>query len=246
MKATRKIGYPKNFFTTIRLSFLELNKYIISEKILPLFFKWMLLSFYILIMSSCEANEEDTHPEDISNFMLIENPEKVIKVNLFYVESETSIHQSDYHLDEAEFFEYLNGYYFHKYGIGLELAQSQSLVNDELYDLRDNRGGEPSTFFMQCADSYEKDKLNIYIIKRSNIIGIAGMGRSQRVLLTYENLFTSTSPHEIGHALGLFHDDETVNIMSTTLDKQSRKHFNHVQEEKMKKRIDMINTNNAL
>ncbi len=194
----------------------------------------------MLILPFLACSHDDDHgPEDMG-IMFVENPERTIKVNIFYVETEETSDKSSYNLDEGEFIEYLNGYYFHRYGIGLELGESRVLINSELYDLRDNQGSEPSTFFMQTQDSYEEDKINIYIIKRSNIIGIAGMGRIQRVLLTYENLFTSTSPHEIGHSLGLFHNDEVKNIMSTTLDKQSRQVFNGNQEDKMKKRIDEL------
>lgn len=170
-------------------------------------------------------------------------PEKIIKVNIIYVESSETLNKSSYTLDEVEFINYLNGEYFHKFGIGLELGESKSLVNEELYDLRDNEGSEPSTFLMQSQESYDKSKVNIYIVKRCNILGIAGIGRDQRVLITDENLFTSTAPHEIGHALGLFHSRESENIMNT-VDKDSRHNFNEDQETKIKKRIDEINLKN--
>lgn len=169
-------------------------------------------------------------------------PEKIVKVNIIYVESSETLDKSSYTLNEAEFINYLNGEYFHRFGIGLELGESKSLVNEELYDLRDNEGSEPSTFLMQSRESYDKSKVNIYIVKRCNILGIAGIGRDQRVLITDENLFTSTAPHEIGHALGLFHSHEAENIMNT-VNKDSRHNFNETQEKKIKKRIDEINLN---
>ncbi len=201
--------------------------------------KKLLLIISLLSFLSC-SSEEDHSPENIMDMVFVENPERTIKVNIIYVESQDTSDKSSYNLNEKDFINYLNGYYFHRLGIGLEIDESKKMVNDELYDLTDNQGSEPSTFFTQSQETYDKNKINIYIIKRSNIRGIAGMGRSQRVLLTDEHLFTSTSPHEIGHALGLFHTHETGNIMSTE-EKALRQSFNRDQEEKIKKRIDQIN-----
>ena len=200
--------------------------------------KKLLLLISIFLFLSC--TKDDAYGSEIMEEIFVENPERIVKVNIFYVLADESSSKSEYNLNEQEYLDYLNGYYFHRYGIGLELGESKELVNEELYDLRDNKGSEPSTFFMQCRESYSKDRINIYIIKRSNIVGIAGIGRAQRVLITDENLFTSTSPHEIGHSLGLFHHDEQKNIMSTTLDKHSRQFFNPEQEGIIKKRIDQI------
>ncbi|PKV49395.1 matrixin [Aquimarina sp. MAR_2010_214] len=194
----------------------------------------------IPFLLSCSAGDDlnsvDVEPEFVAL-------EKIIKVNIIYVESSETSNKSSYTLNEAEFINYLNGEYFHRFGIGLELGESKSLINEELYDLRDNAGSEPSTFLMQSRESYDKSKVNIYIVKRCNILGIAGIGRDQRVLMTDENLFTSTAPHEIGHALGLFHSHESENIMNT-INKDSRHNFNKDQEKKIKKRIDEINLNN--
>ncbi|AXT61244.1 hypothetical protein D1816_13110 [Aquimarina sp. AD10] len=200
--------------------------------------KKLLFIATIFLSLSC-SNGDDFEPVYMDK-IFVENPERTVKVNIIYVENEGDAKRS-YNFNEQEFMNYLNGYYFHRLGIGLELNESKVLANEELYDLRDNVGSEASTFFMQSQDSYEKGKLNIYIIKRSNIIGVAGMGRNQRVLLTDTNIFNSTSPHEIGHALGLFHDDEITNIMSTTLNKDLRQSFNEEQEKRIEKRIDQIN-----
>ncbi len=194
----------------------------------------------IPLLLSCSAGDDLDSIGIEPEFMA---PEKIVKINIIYVESSETLHKSSYTLNEAEFINYLNGKYFHRFGIGLELGESKSLVNEELYDLRDNEGSEPSTFLMQSRESYDKSKVNIYIVKRCNILGIAGIGRDQRVLITDENLFTSTAPHEIGHALGLFHTHEAENIMNT-VDKGSRYNFNKDQEKKIKKRIDEINSNN--
>ncbi len=203
----------------------------------------ILLFIFTFFFLSCEKPEEDDTLEMEQIF--VENPERIIKVNIFYIESQKSSKQSSYSLDEADYIDYLNGYYFHRLGIGLELEKSSSIVNDDLYDLRDNRGGEPSTFLMQSKKTYDKNKLNIYIIKRSNIYGIAGIGRDKRVLITDHHLYTSSSPHEIGHALGLFHNDEDGNIMNCgVVNKDERRFFNNTQQEKMKKQIDNINFNN--
>lgn len=195
-------------------------------------------SFFLLfMMTSCQADHVDTASSIVP--MFVESPEKSIKVNIFYVAQDKKTANTSYTRNEKRFIDFLNGNYFHRFGIGLELASVQTIVNKELYDLRDNEGGEPSTFFMQSRATYEKDKLNIYIIKRENIIGIAGMGRDQRVLLTDTNMYTSTSPHEIGHALGLFHSKEKGNIMNTM--KDQRMHFNPKQMYQLRKCIDMIN-----
>ncbi|WP_103069898.1 matrixin family metalloprotease [Aquimarina sediminis] len=221
------------------LSFFNRNRY---KGSLRLQCTLVLLLFSMFIFSSCEKDTD--HSPNYMEKIFVENPERIIKVNIIYVEAEESSNRSSYSLDEKEYLDYLNGYYFHRMGIGLELDNSKTLVNEELYDLRDNVGSEPSTFFMQSQESFDKDRLNIYIIKRSNIRAIAGMGRNQRVLLTDEHLYTSTSPHEIGHALGLFHTHESGNIMSTT-ERDLRQSFNKEQEEKIKKRIDQINLTNT-
>ena len=204
--------------------------------------KPILLFLFAFFFLSCEAPEEDDTFEIEQIF--VENPERIIKVNIFYIESQKSSKKSSYSLDEADYINYLNGYYFHRLGIGLELDQSRSIVNDDLYDLRDNQGGEPSMFLMQSKRTYNKNMLNIYIIKRSNIYGIAGIGRDKRVLITDQHLYTSSSPHEIGHALGLFHNEEHGNIMNCGVNKNERRYFNKIQEDTMKKQIDNINFNN--
>ncbi|WP_024772296.1 matrixin family metalloprotease [Aquimarina macrocephali] len=194
----------------------------------------------IPLLLSCSAGDD---LDSVAIEPEFATPEKIIKVNIIYVESSETLDKSSYSLDETEFINYLNGEYFHRFGIGLELGESKSLINEELYDLRDNEGSEPSTFLMQSQESYDKSKVNIYIVKRCNILGIAGIGRDQRVLITDENLFTSTAPHEIGHALGLFHSHESENIMNT-VNKNSRHNFNEDQEKKIKNRIDQINLKN--
>ncbi len=201
----------------------------------------ILLLITTLFLFSCENHEDDTVTTELIEPMFIDNPERLVKVNIFYVESGKSANQSSYSLSERDYIDYLNGHYFHRLGIGLVLNESKTIINDDLYDLRDNQGSEPSTFLMQSKASYDKNKINIYIIKRSNIKGIAGIGRDQRVLLTDQNLYTTSSPHEIGHALGLFHSDEEENIMSYTLNKDARRYFNKTQEERMKRQIDKIN-----
>ncbi|MCK8522486.1 hypothetical protein M0D21_12955 [Aquimarina sp. D1M17] len=201
-------------------------------------FKLAFIFTAIFFLFSCSAEEAENEPTEE---IFVENPGRKVKVNIFYVENDGGSNEMSGKINEQEFIRFLNGYYFHRIDIGLELGKTVNLVNEELYDLRDNQGSEPSTFLMQTKESYDKNCLNIYIIKRSNIIGIAGMGRNQRVLLTDEFLYSSTSPHEIGHALGLFHIEEAGNIMSIR-DKHSRKNFNIEQEEKMKKKIDRIST----
>lgn len=234
-----------NSIEQIKILFQTFFNKINFEISLKLKYTLVLFLVSIFVFPSCESDNDNDHGPEYMEKIFIENPARVIKVNIIYVEStESSKLSSSYNLDEKDFMDYLNGYYFHRLGIGLELESSKSMINEELYDLRDNVGSEPSTFFMQSQESFDTDKLNIYIIKRSNIRGIAGMGRNQRILLTDENLYTSTSPHEIGHALGLFHTHESGNIMNTE-EKDLRQTFNKEQEEKIKKRIDQINSHNS-
>jgi len=200
--------------------------------------KQLLLFIFILLFLSC-ANDDDYYFDPIVQISA-KDISRIVKVNIFYVKSKTSP-KSKYNLDEIKYLEYLNTTYFYKYDIRLELSNTDVLINDELYDLRDNMGNEPSIFLSNSRASHDKNKINIYIIKSRNIIGVSGIGRGLRVLLTDKSLFTSTSPHEIGHALGLFHTKETTNIMSQTPDKHLRMFFNKEQEETLKKNIDKIN-----
>ncbi|WP_106791947.1 matrixin family metalloprotease [Aquimarina sp. Aq78] len=228
----------KNFFNNFFLK-TSVNKNNAKDTFKILYQRFLFIVSIPLLLSCSASDDLDSvgvEPEFAA-------PEKIIKVNIIYVESSETLDKSSYTLDEKEFINYLNGEYFHRFGIGLELGESKSLINEELYDLRDNEGSEPSTFLMQSRESYDKSKVNIYIVKRCNILGIAGIGRDQRVLITDENLFTSTAPHEIGHALGLFHSHESENIMNT-VNKDSRHNFNETQEKKIKKRIDQINLKN--
>ncbi|EZH74340.1 hypothetical protein ATO12_11250 [Aquimarina atlantica] len=228
----------KNFFNNF------FSKILVNENntkgTLKIIYLRLLFTVSIPLLLSCSTGDDHDSIGIESEFPAIE---KIVKINIIYVESSETLDKSSYSLNETEFINYLNGEYFNRFGIGLELGESKSLVNEELYDLRDNEGSEPSTFLMQSRESYDKSKVNIYIVKRCNIRAIAGIGRDQRVLITDENLFTSTTPHEIGHALGLFHTHEAENIMNT-VDKGSRHNFNKDQERKIKKRIDEINSNN--
>lgn len=226
-------NFFNNFFSKILVN--ENN----TKDTLKIIYLRLLFTVSIPLLLSCSAGDEDDSIGIESEFPAIE---KIVKINIIYVESSETLDKSSYSLNETEFINYLNKKYFNRFGIGLELGESKSLVNEELYDLRDNEGSEPSTFLMQSRESYDKSKVNIYIVKRCNIRAIAGIGRDQRVLITDENLFTSTTPHEIGHALGLFHTHEAGNIMNT-VGKDSRHNFNKDQEKKIKKRIDEINLN---
>jgi hypothetical protein len=189
------------------------------------------------IFASCST--DDYTPLNIEP-LLIENPDKTVLVDIIYVLPSHQSNKSIYQLDEANYIKNLNGYYFHRHNIGLVLGESRSIVNNELYDLKDNRGSEDHVFMKETQKSFKSDRLNIYIIKRSNTIAIAGMGRSLRVLVTDEFINESTSPHEIGHALGLGHNDIKGNIMCRT-NPHLRKEFNQEQVDILKQNISRIN-----
>ncbi|MBW1296497.1 matrixin family metalloprotease [Aquimarina litoralis] len=164
------------------------------------------------IFASC-TTEDDYVPYQVEQ-VFSDNLEKTIKVDIIYVQPSNKASKVSYGLNETHFIDNLNGSFFHRYGIGLEMGDIKTLNNDELYDLKDNRGQEASVFLQQTQDSYREDRISVYVMKRSNTIAIAGIGKDKRALITDEFLYTSTAPHEIGHALGLHHYHEEGNIMS--------------------------------
>ena len=190
------------------------------------------------LFTSC-AVEDDYVPLSIDP-IFVDNPQQTIKVDIIYVLPTGSSNQSLYNLDESDFIKNLNGSFFHRYNIGLVLGEIKTMVNSQLYDLRDNRGSEASTFLMETKESYKKNRLNIYVIKRAHTIAIAGIGKDRRALITDEFLHTTTAPHEIGHALGLFHSHEEENLMSL-IRPHLRRNFTNTQVAKMKEHITEMN-----
>ncbi|WP_299241515.1 matrixin family metalloprotease [uncultured Aquimarina sp.] len=193
------------------------------------------LSFLFLISCAVEDNYVQFQIEQVFS----DNLEQTIKVDIIYVQSSVASSQSSYNLDETAFIQNLNGSFFHRYGIGLEIGDIQTLINDELYDLRDNSGEESRVFLAQTQDLYNKNRMNIYIMKRSHTDAIAGIGKNQRALITDEFLFTATAPHEIGHALGLFHSTIEGNVMSK-IRPHMRKDFTNAQVDQMKNAMKKI------
>ncbi len=196
----------------------------------------LILLASILILNSCTADDNE---QPYIEFMLIENPTNTILVDIIYIVSSDHPNENQYHLNEPEYLKNLNSRYFHRYDIGLILGETRSILNDELYDLKDNLGEEATTFFKETKESFRKDRLNIYVIKRANTIAIAGIGKSRRALITDEFLNKCTSPHEIGHALGLFHNSIYGNIMCQDRSAQ-RREFNQQQLEIMKRSINNV------
>ncbi len=195
----------------------------------------LLIPAFILVLTSCSTPDDSvlTYEESI----LIDNPTHTITIDIIYVLSSDNPDINEYDLNEAQYINDLNRFYFHRNDIGLELGETRSIINDELYDLKDNVGSEERTFFVETVDSYKKDRLNIYVIKRSNTRAIAGMGKDRRALITDEFLTKCTSPHEIGHALGLFHTKALGNVMCE--DKSvPRKEFSQLQVDIMIRNIN--------
>lgn len=200
--------------------------------------KILMMILCALTLISC-TYEDDSAPLFIEP-IFTENPKHVLKLDIIYVLSSDNPNKSIYHLNESEYIKTLNGCYFHRNNIGFILGESKTIINDELYNLKDNRNEEASVFLRETKASFKKDRLNIYIIKRCNTIAIAGIGKSQRALITDEFLFSSTSPHEIGHALNLPHLEVEGNIMCQ-IRPYLRKDFTRNQVQGMSDRIAAIN-----
>jgi len=191
----------------------------------------------VSIITSC-ATEDDYVPYEVEQVFL-ENLEQKIKVDIIYIQPSGNNNQTKYNLDETHFINTLNGSFFHRYGIGLEKGDSRTMIDDELYDLRDNRGEESSVFLRQTENNHNQDRISVYVMKRAHTIAIAGIGKDQRALITDEFLYTSTTPHEIGHALGLHHYPEEGNIMSQ-IRPYLRKEFSDTQIDRLKEKLKKI------
>lgn len=199
--------------------------------------KLIYLLSILLVISSCATEEDDYAPLQI-NQVLKENPEKVLKIDIIYVlPSGATESRKYYKLNAEDFIKNINGSFFNRYDIGFELGEISYINNNELYDLKDNRNEETSVFLRETQASFKKDRLNVYIMKRSNTIALAGIGKDCRVLVTDEHLYKTVTPHEIGHALGLFHHHEEGNIMSE-IRPDLRREFTYEQVGTMKSRIN--------
>ncbi|KZS42871.1 hypothetical protein AWE51_16005 [Aquimarina aggregata] len=169
------------------------------------------LVLLLFFFTSCYVSDDFIETEIEQVF--IDNPKNVMTIDIIYVLPSENQNANTYRVNPADYLNKLNGSYFNRYDIGFKLGEVRTLINDELYDLTDNVGSETSTFFKETQESFRTDRMNIYIIKRSNTIAVAGIGKNRRVLITDEFLNKCTSAHEIGHALGLYHTEEKGNIM---------------------------------
>ncbi|KAA1246881.1 matrixin family metalloprotease [Aquimarina sp. RZ0] len=199
--------------------------------------KLLKIIFFLSLFVSC-AVEDDYVPYEVEH-MFYEDLQKVIKVDIIYVQPTNKANKSSYNLDVKHFINDLNGSFFNRCSIGLELGDVKTMYNDELYDLRDDRNNENIVFMTETENDYNRDRINIYVIKRSHTVAIAGMGSNQRALITDEFLYNSTAPHEIGHALGLGHYPEEGNIMSE-IRPHLRKKFTENQMAMMQEKITQI------
>ncbi|UZO82586.1 matrixin family metalloprotease [Aquimarina sp. ERC-38] len=166
----------------------------------------------VLLFVAC-APEDDYVPTQIEP-VFTTNYDREIIVDIKFVISDDFNSSSLYDVNEKNLIENLNGSYFHRNNINLKLGEVGTFLNNELFDLKDDRGREKEVLKYVTVNSYNNERLTIYIIKRSNTIALGGVAISQRALITEEKLFESTTPHEIGHALGLEHTRTEHNIMS--------------------------------
>ncbi|KZS42907.1 hypothetical protein AWE51_16210 [Aquimarina aggregata] len=192
----------------------------------------------VLLLPSCSV-EDDSAPLFIEP-IYVNNPTFKLKLDIIYVLPNEKYAKSKYNIDESKYLDYLNGCFFNRHDIGIVLGESRTLVNPELYDLKDDRGNESAIFERETKGTCKPDRLNMYIIPRTNTIAIAGLGVTQRTLITDEFLFKTTSPHEIGHSLGLHHLDVDGNIMSR-VKPYLRKEFNSEQVSELIQQIITIN-----
>ncbi|WP_299434713.1 hypothetical protein [uncultured Aquimarina sp.] len=200
--------------------------------------KYLIPIFLVLLLPSCSV-EDDSAPLFIEPIYM-NNPTAKLLVDIIYVLPNENYDKSMYNLNESKYIDFLNGCFFNRHDIGIIMGESKTLINAELYNLKDNRNDESVIFNTETLNSYAIDRLSIYIIPRSNTIAIAGIGLRQRALITDEFLFRSTSPHEIGHALGLPHLELEGNIMCQ-IKPYLRKDFNNYQADNMIERITSIN-----
>ena len=197
--------------------------------------------FLTVLFISC-ATEDDFVQLSIEPILKDEVASE-IKLDIVYVTSERNTSGAQYGLNENDYVNHLNAIYFHRNDVGFVLGDVRTMVNDDLYDLTDNRGNETRTFLDQTEDDYDHSRVTVYIIKRSNIVAIAGIGYNQRALITDEFLYESTSPHEIGHALGLGHSDIEGNIMCQ-IKPHIRKEFSKQQADALQVTIERIKKGN--
>ncbi|WP_299605870.1 matrixin family metalloprotease [uncultured Aquimarina sp.] len=200
--------------------------------------RYLLFLFLLFLLPSCTV-EDDYVPTSIEPIFM-DNPSAKLLVDIIYVVPSKNHNQSKYAIDETRFMDFINGCFFNRHNIGFEMGESRVLINSELYDLKDNRDQESSVFNTETQDSYRQDRMNIYIIPRTNTVAIAGIGLKQRALITDEFLFTTTAPHEIGHALGLSHKEVEGNIMCR-VKPYLRKEFDSDQVDTMYNKILSIN-----
>lgn len=165
-----------------------------------------------------------------------------IKLDIVYIVSTNNTSKTQYGLNEDDYINHLNANYFHRNDVGFVLGEVRTMVNDDLYDLTDDRGNETRTFLDQTEGDYDHNRVTVYIMKRSNTVAIAGIGYNQRALITDEFLYESTSPHEIGHALGLGHSDVEGNIMCQ-IKPHIRKEFTKQQADALQVTIERIKRN---
>ncbi|MCK8521343.1 hypothetical protein M0D21_07185 [Aquimarina sp. D1M17] len=201
--------------------------------------RYLILILSVLLLPSCSV-EDDFAPLSIEPIYM-DNTAANVLVDIIYVLPNEDYDKTFYNLNEAKYIDFLNGCFFNRHDIGITMGESKTIINPELFNLKDNQHQEPQVFSSETENLYKTDRLSIFIIPRSNTYGIAGLGLPHRLLITDEFLFTTTSPHEVGHSLGLTHKEIEGNIMCRKKP-YLRKEFDEDQAYTMREKIfDLYN-----
>lgn len=101
----------------------------------------------LILFVSCLLESENVLV--LSEYIFVDYPDRTIKIDILCAPTSDNSNKRTYNFDKDSFIENLNGCYFHRNNIGLIEGKFRTIINDELYDLKDDKGGEASIFLME-------------------------------------------------------------------------------------------------